>query len=50
MTWMIEELLKRFEHSPDISKLLIANAEVLLQAGMKKEAKEFTEYCITGRL
>jgi hypothetical protein len=49
MTWLIEELLKRFEHSPDIGKLLVTNAEVLLNAGMKKQAKEFVEYCITGK-
>ncbi|XP_060556833.1 testis-expressed protein 11-like [Ruditapes philippinarum] len=48
MTWLIEELLKRFEHSPDIGKLLVTNAEVLLNAGMKKQAKEFVEYCITA--
>ena len=48
MTWLIEEMLKKFEHSPDIGKLLVTNLEVLLQADMRAEAKEFMEYCITG--
>lgn len=50
MTWLIEELLKKFDHSPEIGKLLIANTEVLVHADMKKQAKEFVEYCITGRI
>ena len=45
---MIEELLKRFDKFPDIGKLLITNLEVLLEAGMISEAKEFVEYCING--
>ena len=48
MTWLIEEMLKKFEHSPDIGKLLVTNLEVLLQADMRTEAKQFMEYCITG--
>ncbi|XP_053398164.1 testis-expressed protein 11-like [Mercenaria mercenaria] len=48
MPWLIEELLKRFEHSPDIDKLLVTNTEVLLSSSMKKQAKEFVEYCITA--
>ena len=48
MTWLIEEMLKKFEHSPDIGKLLVTNLEVLLQADMRTEAKEFMEYVITG--
>ena len=48
VTWLIEEMLKKFEHSPDIGKLLVTNLEVLLQADMRAEAKEFMEYCITG--
>ena len=48
MAWLIEEMLKKFEHSPDLGKLLVTNLEVLLQADMRTEAKEFMEYCITG--
>lgn len=48
VTWFIEELLKKFEHTQDIGKLLITNTEVLLQSGMIKEVKEFIEYLITG--
>ena len=50
MAWLIEEMLKKFEHSPDLGKLLVTNLEVLLQADMKAEAKEFMEYCITGKI
>ena len=50
MTWLIEEMLKKFEHSPEIGKLLVTNLEVLLQAGMREEAKEFMEFCITGNI
>jgi len=48
--WLIEELLRKFEHSPDLSRLLVANTEVLIQANMLKEAKEFVEFCVTGEL
>lgn len=46
--WLIEELLQKFEHSPDLGRLLVANTEVLIAAKMMKEAKEFVEYCVTG--
>ncbi|XP_052811299.1 testis-expressed protein 11-like [Mya arenaria] len=46
--WLIEKLLQRFEHSPDLGKLLVTNTEVLLQAGMIKEVKEFVEFCINA--
>ena len=48
MTWLIEEMLKKFENHTDNGKLLIANLEALVQANMMTEAKEFVEYCITG--
>lgn len=48
--WLIEELLKKFEHCPDLGKLLVTNLDVLLEAGMMKEAKEFVEFCVTGIL
>jgi len=46
--WLIEELLRRFERSPALGKLLVTNTEVLLGAGMVHEVKEFVEFCING--
>ncbi|XP_052243425.1 testis-expressed protein 11-like isoform X5 [Dreissena polymorpha] len=46
--WLIEELLRRFEHSPDLGRLMVTNTEVLLEAGMHKEVKEFLEFCINA--
>ncbi|WAR07490.1 TEX11-like protein [Mya arenaria] len=41
--WLIEKLLQRFEHSPDLGKLLVTNTEVLLQAGMIKEKENYQD-------
>ncbi|KAL4233633.1 Testis-expressed protein 11 [Mactra antiquata] len=48
VTWFIEGLLKKFEHTKDIGKLLITNTEVLLQSGMIGQVKQFIEYFITA--
>lgn len=47
-TDLIDDLIRRYENTPDLGKLLITKFEVLHDSPDKAKVKEFVEACITG--
>ena len=47
---LIAELTKKYENTPDMGKLVMANFEILLESSDRPKVKEFVEDCINGEL